>query len=218
MINVDRSVVEEPEIGKHHRSLKILDALEIVFLNKCYLCESKYFRPDNCEVDHFVGQCEDENKKLKWTNFYLSCGDCNRSKPKKTPKNGYLDVCKEEDDVEIMIGYSLDEYDYDKPVFYPTDSEPTQKTLNTINLLERFHDGHDANTRRKTASLREAIRKQACILITEIAKHQKAEIDKNQRQIAVSLDKIKRCLSRESPFTMLMRDIGKRYGYEHLFD
>lgn len=218
MINVDRSVVAPPAIGDNWRTEQILESLGIVFLNKCYLCENLSANPQDFEVDHFLTRAERNDLTLQWENLYLICENCNRMKPKSTPLGGYLDPCNSNENVESEIGYILNVNDYDNPIFVCGNPSPSRKAINTANLLMRLHHGSNPNTRRKTASLRNAIEKQASKLITAIANHQKARNDRNHITERENLQYIGQYLSRNSPFTMLMRVIGERYGYESEFD
>ncbi len=216
MMNIDRSVVAEPNIGASYRTPEILDALGVVFRNKCYLCERSHPNPDDFEVEHFYTQKERPDLKRQWTNLFLACRNCNGIKPRNTPEGGYLNPC--EDDIESIIVHELPHYDYDSPEFYAKNDTEDIRVQNTINLLKRLHFGHEPRTTRSTASLREAISKQARILLTLIIEHHKAEKNGEQSEQARFLQKIQKLLSRNAPFTMLMRHIGVEHGYSEYFD
>ncbi len=218
MINVDRKRVDAPSIDDSWRTPQILDALGIVFFNKCYLCELKYLNPDDFQVEHFRERASNDELKRDWSNLYLACGNCNSIEPKKAWNGGYLDPCADEDDVETLIKYKFYHGNYDNPRFSPASPLPNIKTINSVNLLTRLHQGHNPNTKRKTASLRELINRRAKKLIKTITLHQQA-LNKNDHEAARQNEtQIRRYLSRQSPFTMLMRCIGSRYNYAYLFD
>lgn len=214
MINVVREIVQIPKIDNNYRSIEILEALSVVFKNKCYLCEIKDTSPGVFDVEHFETQKEAGHKRYNWANLYLACHICNGIKPRKTPDGGYLDVCNPDEDVESFIDYDFETLEYDKPLF--STLEESQKILNTINLLKRVHYGHDPNTRLRTASLRNAIKRQALIVLSTIYKLDISKNDDNQRSFEERNLQI--LFSRNSPFTMLMRSFGNEYALAHLFD
>ena len=218
MINADRTVVPTPSISRSWRTDEILRSLGIVFHNKCYLCEIQSLNPQDFEVDHFTTRNERNDLSLQWENLYLICENCNRIKPRKTPEGGYLDPCNSSDNVEREIEYILNQKEYDNPIFVCKNRSANRRTTNTVNLLMRVHHGHNSETSFTTASLRNVILKQASNLLTEIVNHQKAREEGNHHREQESLAYIREYLSRYSPFTMLMRVIGRRYGYQSEFD
>ncbi len=211
MVNCKRDAVKEPVIHKTHRSEEILNALGIVFYNKCYLCEKKLSHPSLFEVDHFIPQKERPDLKLSWSNLYLCCKACNGSRKKTTPNGGYLDPCASTDDVEQEIVYKLPPYEFNEPLFSPRDSKANAKVLNTIKQLKRMHYGGTAVTKNKCASLRETIAKQGMKLLTLLHEKKNATRDGNHQVANEKSQLIDNMLDVSAPFTMLMRDIASRY-------
>lgn len=214
MINVDRCAVSEPKIENNYRTIEIMNALSIIFKNKCYLCEIKDTSPGVFDVEHFETQKEAKEKRTSWTNLYLACHICNGIKPRITPKHGYLDVCNPNEDVENLIGYDFEPLEYDKPIF--TTIDESQKTINTVNLLQKLHYGHDPNTRLRTASLRDSIKNQAKKVIRAI--YELDQSRNNTDQESIEKRNLQILFSRNSPFTMLMRSFGNEYNLTDFFD
>ena len=210
MVNIDRAIVQKPNIGNNWRNKDTMEALGILFTNKCYICERKEPSPYSLTVDHFIPQNEDKNLIYEWTNLYLCCSDCNGGRQKTTPKGGYLDPCNPNDDVENEIFYELRPYDFDKPVFIHSNTNPSSRVLNTINQLKRCHYGSKI-TRIKYESFRNVIARRANKLITLILESKNAKDKNNNIEEAVKNAEIESFLSNDAPFSMLMRNIANRY-------
>ncbi len=224
MINCNREDenVDIPEIRNQNWTPEIYENLGIVFHNKCYLCETKKSNAEAFEVDHFIPQSKDPSKKLDWKNLYLACGGtCNQYK--SDDFDNILDPCSH--DVEKLIIYELTR-GYLQPRFYATDVN-NLKITNTCKLLNKIHKGSNKKSNLKTETLQEAIRLQASLLIDAIAelnhiqnapnntKEEKIEKNKNIQRFE---EDIKEFVSRESPYTMLMRSLAKRFDLNSLFD
>ncbi len=214
MLNYDRNIVKAPTIKKQHRTTEILDKLGIIFNNKCFLCEERYFRPSSLQVEHFKPHKGNEALKYDWNNLYLACGDtCNQY---KGSFENILDPCNLEHNVENFIIYELTFIDH-IPHFFSAD-ENNILIKNTCDLLEKIHNGDKQDSINKTASLRNAIDRRAKELLFAIKDYFKAiQTNKNiEKQRAEQ--KIKEIASRKSPYTMLMRSIAVQDGFEYLFD
>ena len=174
MINVDRNCVEPPVIKSEYRTEDVIDALSIIFLDKCYLCESKSGK-GTFQVDHFKPTAIYELEH-EWTNLYLCCAGCNNFKRAKEKE--ILDPCQ--DDVENLIIYKYDinevtgEYEAS---FISTDLD-SEKINNTVELLEELHN-REKDTKGKTdyraASLRDSIHKQWMLLVRNTLKLHRAK-------------------------------------------
>jgi hypothetical protein len=122
-------------------------------------------------------------------------------KPRSTPIGGYLDPCDPADDVENDIAY-LSDFMFNSLEFRAKD--PTSmKAVNTANLLNRLHNGHNKETTNATAGLRLAIQKKHYELLNLIILW--LDCDKGSTEKLQNQYKIERHLSRKSSFTMLMR-------------
>lgn len=210
MVNSDRTIVTAPNVGTDWRSDEVMEALGIVFRNKCYICERTYPSPYHFAVDHFITQSEDGTLIYVWTNLYLCCHHCNGARAKKTPIGAYLDPCNPADDVEKAILYDLAPYEFDKPTFLPADTNPSDKVKNTIHQLKKCHYG-SRKTSMKYAAIREVIANQAKKLITLILESKNASEANDRITEAQRNAEIEDMLSVDAPFTMLMRSVAERY-------
>ncbi len=219
MINCNREDVDIPEIKNQRWTTEIYKKLGIIFHNKCYLCETKEFNPATFEVDHFISQSKDLSKKLDWNNLYLACrGTCNQYK--SASFDNILDPCSH--DVEKLIIYELTR-GYFKPRFYATNPSNI-KITNTCKLLDKIHKGNNKKSIYKTKTLQEVIRIQASFAIAELnhIKQNSPNTEKEKKEKIKNTQKleqdIKEFVSRESPYTMLMRSLAERFEFKYLFD
>ncbi len=143
MIRITRTHPGPKILNGPYRTQEILDELGKVFRCKCYLCEGKKYAPGAFDIDHFIGQAEVHDNANQWENLYLVCRICNEIKPKKTYDGGYLDPCNPADNVETEIIYELN--GSNSPQFL-CNSEKI-KTKNTVELLDRVHNGHNDKTK-----------------------------------------------------------------------
>jgi hypothetical protein len=197
----DEQTVEKPECNKSYRAADLFKAFDECFLGKCYLTELKYETSWAMDVEHFIPQNEQPELKYVWTNLYPASHDANMMKPNKTPEYGYLDPCT--DDVETAIVYSIGPLG-EGIHFKPLDKTHT-KSINTAKLLIRLHNGHDEATKSKTIELRNSIRKRYTKILRTIDDWRYAVEQGNVQEEADAEGKLKRYLSRNASFTMLMR-------------
>lgn len=219
MINVNRDKANTPEIKKNYRIPKVYDALEIVFSNKCYLCETKKEASVNFDVEHFKPHKGDEKLKYNWSNLYLACSNCNQYK--SALFEDILDPCNPEHDVETLIIYELSDI-YDEPHFYVANIDienppvALQTIQNTCDLLEKIHNGTNPEMAKKTIALRTDIDLKAKTLINAMLDYYRAYYDNDSVAQQKAEKTIKKIVSRHSPYTMLMRSIA--ITFEYLFD
>ncbi len=208
MINVDRHCVEPPKVGKSHRNKKVLNALAHVFLGKCYLCEEKQPCVGIFEIDHFKPTSKNPKLDTEWNNLYLCCKSCNSFKHKDAKE--ILDPCC--DNVEKLIiykyGYNPEKDSY-IPVFLSTDLN-NEKINNTVKLLENLHNREQGMSNYRAKSLRETIHKRWSLLMEACRNLDNAERDGDDLALQETLRDIKNYVSRNSPFTMLMRYTAKQ--------
>ncbi|MEK7989538.1 MAG: HNH endonuclease [Thiotrichaceae bacterium] len=214
MLNADRNCVEAPKMGKNYRTETILDALDMIFLKKCYLCEVDQIIEGVFEVDHFKPKAIYPELEYEWNNLYLCCETCNLS---KADTDNLLDPCK--DDVENMIFYT---HDYEEgqrqyiPHFFVSniDDENNTQLDNTINLLEKIHNNKKGKLSIRASLLRLTISTRRALMMDAYAEYRTAlDTDDNvKRQQAIN--KLKSAVSKHSPFTMLMRYTAKKYHFD----
>ncbi len=193
----------QPKKTKDYRNSDLMEAFDRCFYSKCYLTEEKFFNSWKMDVEHFVPQNENPALVYEWTNLYPAEHKANMSKPRKTPAGGYLDPCDDADDVENQIIYTLTDHG-GKPNFDPKDSN-NQKEVNTADLLNRLHNGHDALSSQNTADLRHGIQKRYINILEKICEW-RALSNGTQSEVQ-KRNELKLLLSRKSSFTMLCRSM-----------
>jgi hypothetical protein len=193
----------KPKSTASYRQSDLITAFETHFFSKCYLTERKFHTALLMEVEHFIPQNERPDLKYTWTNLYPADSDANKMKPNKTPNGGYLDPCSPLDDVEKDITYRFD-VDLEE-CYFEAVNVSNKKALNTVDLLHRIHNGHDAYSNAKTAGLRKAIAMQRDKIYKSIMAWQSAINKKDAIEEAIQRSELKALLSRKAPYTMLMR-------------
>ncbi len=194
---------DKPKKPQSYRNSDILEAFDKDFYSKCYLTEQKFYNSWQMDVEHFIPQAERPELVYEWTNLFPCDHYTNMIKPRKTPEGGYLNPCENGDDVENEIIYTLDDWGYD-PYFEPRLPD-NQKVINTCDLLNRVHNGHDDNTKKTTEGLRHAIHKRYIEILNKIVEWQRYPDGTEEKVRAARI--LKGLLSRKASFTMLCRSI-----------
>jgi hypothetical protein len=195
---------DKPKKPKSYRQSDLLDAFNKCFYSKCYLTEEFFENSWAMDVEHFVSQSEDYKKIYEWNNLYPAEHKANMSKPRKTPNGGYLDPCNKDHNVEEQIIYSLTNHGL-RPNFDPSSPENIME-INTVELLDRVHNGHNDNTKMSTVTLRHAIQKKYINILEKISEYSLYEENENQKKIQLK-NELKFLLSRKASYTMLCRSI-----------
>jgi len=212
----DKVTNPKPERKQEYRNWDVLEAFDNCFFSKCYLTEKK--APANAwifEIDHFIPKNEQPALVFEWANLFPCDAHTNNIRPRKTPPGGYLNPCNPADDVETEIVYDMD-FQTDHLMFKPA-STHNSKAINTADLLNRIHNGHDANTKKLTENLRAEIRKRSSEIKKVLGKWQIAIEGTPEKE--EYLEELRGYLSRKESFTMLMRSMPIVQKYlSHLFD
>lgn len=195
--------VSKPDVPGSYRTSDLLAAFDRCFHSKCYLTEQWFPNSWCMDVEHFVSQTEDPSKRYAWTNLYPAEHRANKMKPRATPIEGYLDPCDPVDDVENEIFYSVGVLGQ-SPRFDPRDTANT-KAVNTANLLNILHNGHNEDTKLATASLRYEIQKKYDLILNLIIDWLASPVGSSIRHQYGN--QLRLHLSRKSSFTMLMRSM-----------
>ena len=198
----DSQNIDKPNKPTSYRTSDLLDAFDRDFFSKCYLTEQAFVNSYVMDIEHFVGQTERPDLIYDWKNLFPAEHLANMNKPRRNPAGGYLNPCETSDNVETEIIYTLSTMGTE-PMFEPSNLNNV-KAVNTCNLLNRIHNGHDDYSIKSTASLRHAIQKKYCEILNKIVEWQVAlnEQDKHQHK-----RELKSLLSRKSSFTMLCRSM-----------
>lgn len=189
---LEEQTLPKPDCGSAYRTEEVTDALNGVFLGKCYLTEEEFGSTNKMEIDHFLPRHERPDLKYEWTNLYAATRHANGSRPRITPAGGYLDPCHPDDDVEREILYALSILD-DKAHFKARD-EGNIRATNTAQLLVYLHK-----------DIQKAIQNKHNGILRRMAEWGTAQKQNDwQRVFELELE-LKELLSRKSSFTMLMR-------------
>lgn len=204
MINIERSEQAPLSLAdqKSYRGNDVLDELYKTLRKKCYLTEQVFNSPKEMEVDHFTTQKENGKLLYDWTNLYPIDNKANKKRPKTTPSGGYLDPCSLDDDVEKDIIYVVEFGG--NALFKPRDTF-NQKAVNTAELLNHVH-----------RDLKQNIRDKHHEVVHAVAEWYHARNTKNVSEEYEKELLLRKLLSRDSHFTMLMRAI--RVVPNHFFD
>ena len=189
-----------------YRSSDLIDAFDDCFLAKCYLTEEAFANSGVMDVEHFLSKSERPDLRYEWSNLYPAEHLANMMKPRKIPDGGYLDPCSSEDDVEQDILYSFEEPVKGIPKCHFEARDPkNKKAVNTAQLLDRVHNGHDADSFRNTQDLRLGIDSWKRKIMHIILEWQDAKERNDQEEEMIYRKKLQDYLSRKASFTMLMR-------------
>ena len=168
------------------------------------------------DIEHFIPQAERPDLVYEWSNLFPAEHNSNMRKPRVTPAGGYLDPCNPDDDVENEIMYSLSPNGFDP--YFEAGNPLNIKAVNTCNLLNRIHNGHDENTKKSTLELRHTIHKKYVKILNKICAWQ-GYADGSPEKFQAARE-LRDMLSRKSSFTMLCRTIPavRLFVPEEFFD
>jgi hypothetical protein len=193
----------KPDPTPSYRNSDLIEAFDDCFFAKCYLTEKKFVSSYEMDVEHFLPKDAYPELRFEWANLYPADHDANMTKPRRLPEGGMLDPCNPHDDVEKGLFYWLD-YRGEACHFEAIDATNI-KAVNTAQLLNRIHNGHDNTSKKKTGGLRKALFDRRDEVYKAIMKWQNAKLTGNQDEERRQAITLKRLLSRKSAFTMLMR-------------
>ncbi|QMW04111.1 hypothetical protein [Spirosoma foliorum] len=195
MINVIRDVPVPPSLAakKEYRNQEVLEALFKVFREKCYLTERKFDSMNEMEIDHFIPQNDPAKPIYVWENLYAIHEKANKQKPKSIPAGGYLDPCDANDDVEYEIIYKVE---FGGNALFKARHEDNIKAVNTANLLNHVH-----------RDLKQAISNRHHEVVNAVAKWYHAKLSGDRDKEFEQELLLRKFLSRDSQYTMLMRAI-----------
>ncbi len=195
MINVIRDTPAPLSLAaqKEYRNQEVLEALFNVFREKCYLTERKFDSMNEMEIDHFIPQNDPSKPIYEWKNLYAIHEKANKQKPKSIPIGGYLDPCAPNEDVEREIIYKVE---FGGNALFKARDEDNIKAVNTVSLLNHVH-----------RDLKQAISNRHHEVVNAVAgwyhARQEGDQDKELEQELL----LRKLLSRDSSYTMLMRSI-----------
>jgi hypothetical protein len=207
MFNVTKSAA--PTGGFKYNDNAIERQVKDDFFDKCYLCEEKV--PRHLEVEHFYPQAHYPHLVHHWDNLLCICQKCNKIRPKQintTNEDEVLNCCEEDVEVLIQLRFLAKE----KKVEITGSSQ--QKIKNTIELLDRIHNGGNKTKSNSYSDLQKLIVKELAKLEEDITNLMNYQLEKPFK------DKIKQRLSRQSAFMAIKRTYINDFNPEftELFD
>lgn len=201
MINVSRPADAPPSLSqrKHWDRADTVARLHEVFRGKCYLCERPLALRD-LTVDHRVPRSVCERRTYDWTNLYACCSDCNRRRRRTWPEGGLL-FPADGDDAEARLSQVLeiacDPGDLVHCAFAAVEAADEQ-AAHTAGELDEIHNA--SRTRRPVSRMRAKDLRRAILRRAEkVAAACRAAWEDD------SDDDLRRLVSRDAPYTMLLR-------------
>jgi hypothetical protein len=187
----------------NYRNSDVLRAFDTHFFSKCYLTEQWHGSSWEMDVDHFVPVNQDPMRKYDWNNLFPAAHKANMMRPRQWPAGGLLDPCQ--DNVEMRLLATIGP-NGQAPQFEAADAAD-QAAGNTASLLNLLHNGKpgDENSRMNTRHLRVTIAEQYDRVLHAIIRFQNAERSGSVQQQAIARRNLQLLLSRQAPFTQLMR-------------
>lgn len=197
------ALVPLPTKPGSYRSSDVLQAFDTHFFSKCYLTEQWHGSSYEMDVDHFVPVNQDPTLKFDWNNLFPAAHKANMMRPRQWPACGLLDPCRDAVETRLLatVGFIGQ-----APQFEATDpaDRPACNTADLLNLLHNGRPGDEAS-HHNTQHLRVTIAAQCERVLKAILAFQAAELSQNAQRRAQAKRDLRVLLSRQAPFTMLMR-------------
>lgn len=134
MFNVIRTYPAPFSLQRNnYQSIEVINELRTIFYDKCYLCEQSDL--SNPEVEHFVPHGDDPQLMYGWHNLFYVCRRCNGIK--SASKLSLLNCCDAGTQVFEEIVHLAGNAISGQIEVRPSRSNPSQETINTVNLLSR---------------------------------------------------------------------------------
>lgn len=125
----------------NHRT--VVDALEIIFHGKCYLCEQSGLMDP--EIEHFIPHRGRDEYKYSWDNLFWACSRCNSIK--SDTYDNLLDCTSTDVDVFSEIVHLAGNAITNGVQIHPRRKRPSRKVLNTVELLDKCFNSSSTGLR-----------------------------------------------------------------------
>jgi hypothetical protein len=137
----------------NHNSPDILEALDLMFHSKCYICEVR--DPQACAVEHFDAN---NANRVDWENLYFSCHRCN-SNFKVADYNNLIDPADTNFDVFRAIHHKAPTTPNCKVKISKSNTVANSTSISeTIDLIDRiFNDDSTGNRKISRTFLRKKL-------------------------------------------------------------
>ncbi|MFL4401206.1 HNH endonuclease [Citrobacter portucalensis] len=201
MFNIIRSYPEPLDLSrKVYNSPEIVDQLRGIFYDKCYLCEQGDL--SDPEVEHFLPHGGSDELLYGWDNLFYSCSRCNSIKS-NTHVNLLNCASNDVDVFEEIIHLAGNSVNGIIDV-RPSSDEPTQETLNTVELLRKCYNSENTGFRGITKeNLMEKIQNDFAYY-TEL-RMVLANLRSTEEQIIQAIDRMKVICRPSYPFSVFWR-------------
>ncbi|WP_338892236.1 HNH endonuclease [Aeromonas rivipollensis] len=200
MFNVNRPV-DAPASLQNRRKYDEKDvytALEEIFFNKCYLCETK--EPHDINVEHFDPHMGDIEKKFDWNNLYFVCSRCNNIKGDRY--NNLVDCCDPHQDVFRAIKHLPPRTPHAKIDVKAINNNV--RSIETEEILDKiFNSEHTVNKKVSCSFLRVKIYKQYNFLLDQINVYYSPVSTVADKYQAV--ERMKVLINRSAPYSAFIR-------------
>ncbi|EIX9775491.1 MULTISPECIES: hypothetical protein [Klebsiella pneumoniae complex] len=135
MFNVVRPLQVPPSLAlqRTYKSEDVIDALRVMFHNKCYLCEQDSLADP--EVEHFVPHNRDPLLKFGWGNLFYACRRCNGIK--SNSHVNLLDCTLPNSNVSSEIVHFAGNAAVGEILIRASSNNPSQQVINTVNLINK---------------------------------------------------------------------------------
>ena len=199
----DPAVVPLPTKPGSYRGSDVLQAFDMYFFSKCYLTEQWYGSSYEMDVDHFVPVNQNPALKFDWNNLFPATHKANMMRPRQWPAGGLLDPCRDAVETRLVATIGTNGQ---APHFEAADAAD-QAASNTADLLNLLHNGkpNDENSRLNTKHLRVTIAAQYDRVMRAIIHFLSAQTGNNPQRLTNARRDLQLLLSRQAPFTQLMR-------------
>jgi hypothetical protein len=201
MFNVTRNLSAPPSLAAQIRydSTDVLKALKSIFLDKCYLCESK--NPHSINVEHFDPHKGSVSKKFDWNNLFYACGRCNGIK--SATHTNLLNCTDATADIARAVKHLPPRSPAGKVEIYAMDTDP--RTLATVNLLEQIYnsDTKSFNKQLTAVYLRKAIYKKVLRFLELVHEYYDDETPLGDK--AAALTRMQRFMDSDQEYSAFLR-------------
>lgn len=182
-----------------YRGDDVIEALAIMFHNKCYLCERS--EPTSMNVEHFDPHMGDVDKKFAWENLFFVCARCNNVKLSKY-KN-LLNCTDPTVDVFRAVKLLPPRTAYGRQVVVEAmfDDAKTKETAELLNVI--YNSDHSGNKRLTGVFLRKAIHKKYARLLELLIEYESTESSAIIKSNA--LEKMKALMGAQQEYSAFLR-------------
>ncbi len=214
MVNFEKSqpappslAVEKLKSNGTYRTQEVIKTLVTDFKDKCYLCEQK--KPTSINIEHFIPHLgRNIDLKFDWNNLFWACVHCNGCKNdfnKQYRHKQILNCTNPNHEVVNWIVYHLS--------FFPKENFSFQARIvaddiqeiieNTVELLYKIYNSTTPIRTVEALSIREKVIEEMLDFQSDLREYYLEELTEDEKN--TYFHKIRRLLSKESPFTAFKR-------------